>query len=70
MLFRSSTTGVDVPQAGTEVRLGQLVFTFGTAGDQVTVVGASVYPSAGSTIAEGTTTIRPIVGAALTPAVA
>ncbi len=57
-----STTGIDVPQKGTEIRTGQLIFTFGTGEDQVTVLGASVYPSAGSTIAEGTTTIRPIVG--------
>lgn len=58
-----STTGIDVPQKGTEVRTGELIFTFGEAGaDQVTVLGASVYPSAGSTIAEGTSTIRPVVG--------
>ena len=57
-----STTGIDVPQKGTEIRTGQLIFTFGTGGDQLTVMGASAYPSAGSTIAEGTTTIRPIVG--------
>jgi hypothetical protein len=59
-----STTGVDVSQAGTEIRIGQLIFTFGINGDGVTVLGASLYPSAGSTIAEGTTTIRPIVGGA------
>lgn len=57
-----STTGIDVPQKGTEVRTGELIFTFGDGKDQVTVLGASVYPSAGSTIAEGTSTIRPVVG--------
>ena len=57
-----STTGIDVPQKGTEIRTGELIFAFGSGEDQVTVLGASVYPSAGSTIAEGTTTIRPVVG--------
>ncbi len=57
-----STTGIDTPHAGAEVRIGELIFTFGAGGDQVTVLGASVYPSAGSTLPEGTTTIRPIVG--------
>ncbi|MEY3020679.1 MAG: hypothetical protein RLZZ272_1663 [Actinomycetota bacterium] len=55
-----STTGMDVPEPTTEVRVGQLVFTF--AEGQVSVLGASVYPSAGSTIAVGATTVRPVVG--------
>lgn len=57
-----STTGVDVTQKGTEVRTGELIFSFGDGAGQVTVLGASVYPSAGSTIAEGTSTVRPVVG--------
>ncbi len=58
----TSTTGIDVPQKGTEIRISELIFTFGAGSDQVTVLGASVYPSGGSTIAEGTTTVRPVVG--------
>jgi hypothetical protein len=55
-----STTGVDVPEPTTEVRIGQLIFTF--AQGQISVLGASVYPSADSTIALGDTTVRPVVG--------
>jgi hypothetical protein len=57
-----STTAEDVPEAGAEVRIGDLVFTFGDGTDQVTVLGASVYPAAGSTLAIGASTIRPVVG--------
>jgi len=57
-----TTTAMNTPQDGIETRLGELIFTFGSGSDQVVVLGASVYPSAGSTIAEGTSTIRPIVG--------
>jgi hypothetical protein len=55
-----STTAVDVPAPTLEVRIGQLVFTFEDG--QVSVLGASVYPSAGSTLAVGDTTVRPVVG--------
>ena len=57
-----TTTGENVPDAGSEVRLGKLVFSFGAGTDQVVVDGSSIYPAAGSTIAVDTSTIRPITG--------
>ena len=57
-----STTGEDVPGPGDEVRIGHLVFSFGSGSDQIVVDGSSVYPSASSTIPASTSTIRPIVG--------
>jgi hypothetical protein len=57
-----TTTAVDAPGKGDEIRIGHLVFTFASADDQIVVDGASVYPSASATIAVGATTVRPIVG--------
>ena len=57
-----TTTGSDVPEPGSEIRMAQLIFTFRTAEDQIVVSGVSVYPAAGSTIATASSTIRPIVG--------
>jgi hypothetical protein len=57
-----TTTGENVPNAGDEVRIGHLVFSFGAGTDQVVVDGTSVYPGAGSTIQVNSSTIRPIVG--------
>ena len=58
-----TTTAVDVPSEGDEVRISTLVFTFGEDGqDQVVVSGSAVYPAQGSTIATGSSTTRPIVG--------
>ena len=56
------TTGVNIPAAGDEVRIGTLVFSFGEGTDQVVIEGVSAYPGTGSTIAANTSTIRPIVG--------
>ena len=57
-----TTTAIDSPSAGVEVRIGHLVFAFGSGDDQIVVDGTSLYPSASATIAVGATTIRPIVG--------
>ncbi len=57
-----TTTAVNVPSAGEEVRIGVLVFSFANEADQVVVEGSSTYPAAGATIDPDTSTIRPIVG--------
>jgi hypothetical protein len=57
-----TTTAVDSPEPGSEVRLGKLVFTFAESKDQIIVEGTSVYPSASATIKADSSTIRPIIG--------
>lgn len=57
-----TTTAVNVPSAGEEIRIGVLVFSFANEADQVVVEGSSTYPAAGATIDPDTSTIRPIVG--------
>jgi hypothetical protein len=57
-----TTTGENVSDTGSEVRLGKLVFSFGAGIDQVVVDGSSIYPATGSTIAVDSSTIRPITG--------
>ena len=57
-----TTTAVDSPNKGDEVRIGHLVFTAGAGPDQIVVDGTSVYHSTGATIAQNTSTIRPIIG--------
>lgn len=58
-----TTTGVDFPMPGDEVRISTLVFSFEDEGaSQLVVSGSAVYPVAGPTIASGDTTVRPIVG--------
>jgi len=57
-----TTTAIDAPNKGDEVRIGHLVFTVGTGPDQVVVDGTSPYPAQSPTIAQNTSTIRPIVG--------
>jgi hypothetical protein len=57
-----TTTGVNVPEQGSEIRITQLVFTFQREQDQIVVTGTGVYPAAGAVLAEDTTTVRPIVG--------
>ena len=57
-----TTTGENVPDAGSEVRLGKLVFSFGAGTDQIVVDGSSIYLAAGSTIPVDSSTIRPITG--------
>ena len=64
-----TTTSVDFPAAGDEVRMSQLNFVFGTgdgqftgSADQILVAGSGFYPSISSTIATGSTLVRPIIG--------
>lgn len=58
-----TTTGVDIPTPGDEVRISTLVFSFDDeAASQLVVSGSAEYPVAGPTIATGDATIRPIVG--------
>jgi quercetin dioxygenase-like cupin family protein len=57
-----TTTALDTPAVGDEVRLGLLVFTFGDGRDQLVVQGSAVYPAAGATIAADSSTTRPVTG--------
>lgn len=58
-----TTTAVDVPATGDEIRLSLLVFSFGEdRASQVVVEGSSVYPAAGATLGTGTSTVRPVTG--------
>ena len=58
-----TTTALDIPNEGDEIRMGTLVFTFGDRNaSQVVVQGSARYPGQGSTIATGDTTVRAIVG--------
>ena len=58
-----TTTAVDVPADGDEIRISTLVFSFGDGDvDQVVVGGSALYPAQGPTIATGNVTTRPIVG--------
>jgi hypothetical protein len=45
-----------------ELRSANLVFVFGNEANQLVVGGISLYPPAGSTIAVGEETVRPVVG--------
>ena len=45
-----------------EIRSSNLTFVFDGEANQIVVGGISLYPAAGSTIAVGTKTIRPILG--------
>ena len=58
-----TTTAVDVPAKGDEIRVSTLVFSFGGGDvDQVVVGGSAFYPAQGPTIATGNVTTRPILG--------
>src|SRR5262249_44616326 len=63
------TTSVNYPEMGDEVRMSTLNFIFGQgdaqlsgSADQVIVSGSGYYPGSGSTIAVGTSLIRPVTG--------
>lgn len=47
---------------GEELRTSNLTYVFGAEKDQMVVGGISLYPPAGATLAEGQTTIRPVIG--------
>ena len=58
-----TTTAIDVPEAGSEIRISNLVFSFGEDGQtQIVVGGSAVYPAEGATIAIDAVTVRPILG--------
>ncbi len=51
------TTAVNVPGPGDEIRMSELVFSFGEAGStQVVIGGSAIYPGQGSTLEVGSTT--------------
>jgi hypothetical protein len=56
------TTLSDSVNGDDELRSANLVFVFGDEADQLVVGGISLYPPAGSTIAVGAETVRPVVG--------
>ena len=45
-----------------ELRASNLTFVFGAEKDQMVVGGISLYPAAGSTLAAGQTSVRPVIG--------
>jgi hypothetical protein len=56
------TTLSDSVNGDEELRSANLVFVFGDEANQLVVGGISLYPPAGSTIAVGAKTVRPVVG--------
>ncbi len=48
--------------SGQELRSSNLTFVLGAEKDQMVVGGISLYPQAGATLADGQTTIRPVIG--------
>jgi hypothetical protein len=56
------TTLSDSVNGDEELRSANLVFVFGNEANQIVVGGISLYPPAGSTIAVGEETVRPVVG--------
>lgn len=61
-LVGTLTTLAEDVQDGLEVRGSNLTFVFGDEADQLVVGGISLYPPAGSTLAAGTKTVRPVLG--------
>jgi hypothetical protein len=58
-----TTSSIDDPNPGDELRIAQLVFVFGdTMADQLVIGGAADYPKDASTIQPGTATVRPVLG--------
>jgi len=57
-----TTTAIDTPAKGDQIRIGHLVFIVGNGPDQIVVDGTSTYPATSATIAVDSSTIRPIVG--------
>lgn len=47
---------------GLELRASNLTFVLGSEANQLVVGGVSLYPPAGATLAEGQTTVRPVIG--------
>lgn len=61
-LVGTLTTFAENVQDGLEVRGSNLTFVFGEEANQIVVGGISLYPPAGSTLAAGTKTVRPVLG--------
>ncbi|MFV2063279.1 MAG: cupin domain-containing protein, partial [Chloroflexota bacterium] len=58
-----TTTAVDIPDKGDEIRISALVFSFDDdEASQVVVGGSAGYPAQGPTIVAGDTTVRSIIG--------
>jgi hypothetical protein len=58
-----TTSSIDYPNPGDELRIAQLVFVFGAdMSDQLVIGGAADYPKDASTIQPGTATVRPVLG--------
>ena len=57
-----TTTGVDVPGPGDELRISSLVFSFASPDDQIYVAGVATYPAKRSTIKVASSIVRPILG--------
>lgn len=61
-LVGTLTTFAENVQDGLEVRGSNLTFVFGEEANQLVVGGISLYPPAGSTLAAGARTVRPVLG--------
>lgn len=57
-----TTTAVDTPETGVQVRVVTGVFAFGTDGDQLILQGTALYPGEGATLKVSSSTIRSIIG--------
>lgn len=57
-----TTTAVDTPETGVQVRLVTGVFAFGNDGDQLILQGTGLYPGEGATLKVSSSTIRSIIG--------
>lgn len=57
-----TTTAVDSPEVGVQVRVVTGVFSFGTDGDQLILEGVALYPGEGATLKVSSSTIRSIIG--------
>ena len=59
-----TTTAMDTPRPGDEIRQANLVFQIGREQDQIVVGGQSRYPADSATIGADSSAIRPILGGA------
>lgn len=59
-----TTTAIDVPEPGVEVRIATGVFSFGRDGDQLVLQGSALYPGEDAVIEVDSTTVRSIIGGA------
>ncbi|CAN5536184.1 hypothetical protein BH10ACT2_BH10ACT2_14490 [soil metagenome] len=57
-----TTTAVDTPEPGVQVRMVTGVFSFGNDGDQLILEGVALYPGESATLKVSSTTIRSLIG--------